>query len=115
MNDIENIIEDVNKSEIVSKKVIEKIIEKIGQEEWHELHDKYNDIITTTGEVVIVLRNLELEKCELLGIIQQKDELIKKMKCCENCNGWDYISTGEKDCIETCCSNRSNWRLRDRS
>ena len=41
---------------------------------------------------------------------------IKKMECCENCDGWDYIpNTGERDCIETCCSNRSNWRLRDRN
>jgi len=45
--------------------VIEKIIEKIGQEEWQELYDKYNDVVTTTGEVVIALRNLELENEQL--------------------------------------------------
>lgn len=29
--------------------------------------------------------DLEQEKCELLGIIQQKDELIEKLICCGNC------------------------------
>ena len=53
-------------------------------------------------------KNLEKENKQLKAQIE-------KMKCCENCDGWDYISTGERDCIETCCSNRSNWRLRDRS
>lgn len=33
MNDLRSIIEDVNKSDIISNKVIKKIIEKIGQEE----------------------------------------------------------------------------------
>ena len=61
MNDIKSIIEDVNKSEIVSKKVIEKIMEMIGQEEWHDLYDEYNDTVTTTGEVVITLRSLDQE------------------------------------------------------
>lgn len=58
MNDLKSIIEDVNKSDIIADKVIEKIIEKIGQEEWHLLHDEYSNIITTTGEVAISLRNL---------------------------------------------------------
>lgn len=31
-------------------------------------------------------KQLEQEKCELLGIIQKKDELIQKMKRCENCS-----------------------------
>ena len=53
-------------------------------------------------------KNLEKENKQLKAQIE-------KMKCCENCEGWDYISTGARDCIETCCSNRSNWRLRDRS
>ena len=33
---------------------------------------------------------LEQEKCELLGIIQKKDELIKKMKCCMVCSHYDF-------------------------
>lgn len=78
MNDLKNIIEDVNKNDIVSKKVIEKIIEKIGQEEWHKLYDKYNDTITTTGEVVIALLNLNQEN----NLLKTQ---IEKMKNCWNC------------------------------
>lgn len=36
-------------------------------------------------KMVAHVKNLEQEKCELLGIIQKKDELIEKMKCCSNC------------------------------
>ena len=61
MNDLKSIIEDVNKSEIISKKVIDKVIEKIGWEEWQDLHDDYNDTRTTAGEIVITLRSLGLE------------------------------------------------------
>lgn len=101
MNDLKSIIEDVNKSDIVSKKVIEKIIEKIGQEEWHELHDKYSDIITTTGEVVIALRNLGLEN-------EQLKAQIEKMKCCHSCES--HKSENLKNC-QTCDENYSKWEL----
>lgn len=81
MNDLKNIIEDVNKSEFVSNKVIKKIIEIIGQEKWHELHDEYNDVITTTGELAICLRSLE-------DLEQENEQLkaqVEKMKCCYLC------------------------------
>lgn len=63
MNDIKGIIEDVEKSSLVSDKVIKKIIEIIGQEEWQDLHDENNDICTTMGELIITLKGIaELEK-----------------------------------------------------
>lgn len=31
------------------------------------------------------IKELEKEKCELLGLIQAKDKLIEKMKRCYNC------------------------------
>lgn len=90
MNDIKSIIEDINKSEIVSKKVIEKIIEKIGQEEWHDLYDEYNDTVTTTGEVVIALRSLDQEN----NLLKTQ---IEKMKNCWNC---EYYNAGETTCLK---------------
>lgn len=36
---------------------------------------------------------LKQEKCELLGIIQQKDELIEKMKCCANCKKYRMLES----------------------
>ena len=55
MNDIKSIIEDCNKSDLVSKKVIRKVVEIIGQERWHELNDEESDICTTIGELIITL------------------------------------------------------------
>lgn len=83
MNDLEGIIEDCNKSDLVSKKVIEKIIKIIGQKRWNRIHDEESDICTTMGELIITLKgipDLEKEKCELLGIIQGKDKVIKDLK-----------------------------------
>lgn len=63
MNDIKGIIEDVEKSSLVSDKVIKKIIEIIGQEKWQDINDRKSDICTTTGELIITLKGiLELEK-----------------------------------------------------
>jgi len=63
MNDLKGIIEDCNKSDLISDKVIKKIIEIIGQEEWQELHDENNDVCTTMGELIITLKGItELEK-----------------------------------------------------
>jgi transcriptional/translational regulatory protein YebC/TACO1 len=63
MNDLKGIIEDCNKSDLVSDKIIKKIIEIIGQEEWQDLHDENNDICTTMGELIITLKGIaELEK-----------------------------------------------------
>lgn len=62
------------------------------------------------------LQNVELEeeKCELLGLIQAKDKLIKKMKSCGNCK-W----CSNQCCIENFenpisyrgCENYSKWEL----
>ena len=63
MNDLKGIIEDCNKSDLVSDKIIKKVIEIIGQEEWQDLHDENNDICTTMGELIITLKGIaELEK-----------------------------------------------------
>ena len=63
MNDLEGIIEDCYKSDLVSNKVIKKVIEIIGQEEWQILHDENNDVCTTMGELIITLEGIaELEK-----------------------------------------------------
>lgn len=53
---------------------------------------------------------LEKEKCELLGIIRAKDELIKKMKSCYNCkfdidNGW----LKHQPCLS--CKKYNKWEL----
>ena len=77
MNDLKGIIEDCNKSDLVSDKVIKKVIEIIGQEEWQNIHDEKSDICTTTGELIITLKGLvELEK--------ENAELKEKLKP-ENC------------------------------
>ena len=63
MNDLKGIIEDCNKSDLISDKVIKKIIEIIGKEEWNELNDENNDVCTTMGELIITLKGItELEK-----------------------------------------------------
>ena len=110
MNDLKGIIEDCNKSDLISDKVIKKIIEIIGQEEWQELHDENNDVCTTMGELIITLKGIaELEKenaelkaqiekmrsalievmCQSVNttseIYKKNTEQIEKMKCCENC------------------------------
>ena len=111
MNDIRGIIEDVEKSNLVSDKVIKKVIKIIGQEEWNNIHDEESDICTTTGELIITLKGiaeLEKEKCELLGLIQAKDKLIEKMKCCKNCEF--SISICDTHC-QDCDEHYSNWRL----
>ena len=111
MNDIKGIIEDVEKSNLVSDKVIKKVIKIIGQEEWNNIHDEESDICTTTGELIITLKGiaeLEKEKCELLGLIQAKDKLIEKMKRCKNCEfSIPICDTHCHDCDE----HYSNWRL----
>ena len=63
MNDFKGIIEDVEKSSLVSDKVIEKVIEIIGQEKWQDINDEKSDICTTEGELIITLKGIpELEK-----------------------------------------------------
>lgn len=88
MNDLKGIIEDVNKSDLVSKNVLEEIIRLIGQETWQSLNDIHSDIITTSGEVAITLRNLERLEEENKQLKQSNWELLEKieeMKGCFNC------------------------------
>lgn len=113
MNDLKSIIEDVNKSDIIADKVIEKIIEKIGQEEWHLLHDEYSDIITTTGEVAISLRNLMYTEKENEQLKQQ----IEEMKNCYNCSNFCDRNV---DCSSICVRNnptlkqlKDYWKMKD--
>lgn len=40
---------------------------------------------------------LKLEKCELLGIIQKKDELINKLICCDNCKHFNKVRCCRND------------------
>lgn len=71
MNDIKGIIEDVEKSSIVSDKVIKKVIEIIGKEKWNDIYDEEDDICTTTGELIITLKgiiDLEKENTELRNL-----------------------------------------------
>ena len=73
MNDLKGIIEDCNKSDLVSDRVIKKVIEIIGQEEWQILHDENNDVCTTMGELIITLKDvaeLEKENAELKSIAE---------------------------------------------
>lgn len=58
-------------------------------------------------------KELEQEKCELLGIIQEKDKVIEKMKCCRNCShDYDeeqYITTDYcRDCFDF-----NKWELKE--
>ena len=49
----------LKKSSLVS----DKVIKIIGQEEWNNIHDEESDICTTTGELIITLKDIaELEK-----------------------------------------------------
>ena len=65
MNDIKGIIEDVEKSSLVSSKVIKKVIKIIGQEEWNNIHDEESDICTTTGELIITLKGIAELDCQM--------------------------------------------------
>lgn len=81
MNDIKGIIEDVEKGELVSKKVIDKVRELIGQEEWNDLFDEENDVITTTGELIITLKSLSDEKeSRTMEQLTYKNDKIKELQ-----------------------------------
>ena len=82
MNDFKGIIEDVEKSSLVSDKVIEKVIEIIGQEKWQDINDEKSDICTTEGELIITLKGIpELEK--------ENAELTETLKTYNGCGDWD--------------------------
>ena len=63
------------------------------------VYDDCRNNRTLTCEQVVnkvieeALSNLEKEKCELLGLIQAKDEQIEKMKCCSNCEHFNFNET----------------------
>ena len=100
MNDLKGIIEDCNKSDLVSDKIIKKVIEIIGQEEWQILHDENNDICTTMGELIITLKgiaDLEKENAELKEInthtlsqlnLDNGELIIELTKAKEIIKGW---------------------------
>ena len=102
MNDLKGIIEDCNKSDLISNKVIKKVIEIIGQEEWQLLHDENSDICTTIGELIITLKGIaELEAQigqltylhnEDVSTIKLLNKQIEKMKNCKNCA--NYMISG---------------------
>ena len=97
-----------------------------------EMKDKISmalkDLVLQQGFEIICknLAELEKEKCELLGIIQDKDkviqelkkenaelkEQIEQMKCCENCRHYShtYGHCYSYDEYQNCKS-LSNWRL----
>ena len=82
MNDIKGIIEDVEKSSLVSDKVIKKVIEIIGQEKWNDIHDEESDICTTTGELIITLKGIadlekELKEYKNGNFVQTTNEIIE--------------------------------------
>ena len=59
------------------------------------------------------------ENNKLLDVINNQDvkiadleKKLEKMKCCENCNEWYRLPTGQKDCAETNCEKLSHWTMR---
>ena len=98
MNDIKGIIEDVEKSNLVSNKVIKKVIKIIGQEEWNNIHDEESDICTTTGELLITLQGIaELEK--------ENAELREKLEDTEKVR--DYWKASSFDWRHKCTNKKS--------
>ena len=99
MNDIKGIIEDVEKSSLVSSKVIKKVIKIIGQEEWNNIHDEESDICTTTGELIITLKGIaELEK-ENSELEEKISTLLSCKNCPENKGGWICVKEYENKCL----------------
>jgi predicted RNase H-like nuclease (RuvC/YqgF family) len=87
------------------------------KEQWENVARSYQKHITRLQEenekLKAQIEEMEKEKCELLGIIQKKDNFIDKIKCCENCK---YKQCGvkgifkeakEKDKTKTC----DEWEL----
>ena len=64
---------------------------------------------------------LEKEKCELLGIIQQKDKIIRKMRSCDNCKHrlkvleMEVLDLDKDELREPCnvCNNLDKWEIRE--
>ncbi len=81
-----------------------------------KVNGKYIKLEMTSSDV----DRLEKEKCELLGIIQQKDEIIKKMRHCENCKHrlkaleMVVMDLDKDESREPCnvCENYDKWEIR---
>ena len=65
------------------------------------------------------IAELKEENNKLLDVINNQDvkiadleKKLEKMKCCENCNEWYRLPTGQKDCAETNCEKLSHWTMR---
>ena len=112
MNDLKGIIEDCNKSDLVSDKVIKKIIEIIGQEEWNNIYDEESDICTTMGELIITLKyiaDLEKENAEL------KEKYVKNITDCDICDTYcnSQLTTAKKiisEYIDILKGDTKNWK-----
>lgn len=64
-----------------------------------KVNGKYIKLGMTSSDVDL----LEKEKCELLGIIQKKDEIIGKMKNCDDCKNFgEYLA-----CVKIDGTNRT--------
>ncbi len=105
MNTLEGIIKDVGKCELVSNKVIKKVRELIGEEEWNDLYDEENDVITTTGELLITLKGIPYLEAQ-----------IEKMKLCANCkhcgvSGWCHKLN--RYLLDKSSSSCGNWGLKE--
>lgn len=86
------------------------ILEQLEREniELKLLNEKMKTYINRFRELKEENEQLEQEKCELLGIIQKKDELIEKMKQHIGCKGCKHYGK-ERDCrgCEKCCNGTS--------
>ena len=84
----------------------------------HDIFDQYCNLFKDYKncdkcdcEVLKILKEneqLKLEKCELLGIIQKKDELIEKMKRCGNCKHHLRDCQNSLICVN---NNHKDWEL----
>ena len=75
---------------------------------------KMTDNTETLYNALDKIKELEEEKCELLGLIQAKDKLIEKMKCCGNCKWCSNqccIENFENPISHRGCENYSQWEL----
>ena len=77
------------------------------------LGERCNQLLKDKGDLTDKCRSIEQEKCELLGLIQAKDELIEKMKCCENCR--HYFKDSETGCKlpDDACFEMSAWECKE--
>ncbi len=83
-----------------------------------EVEDSYRETLCNTelnlARVTQQLEELEKDKCELLGLIQEKDKLIEKMKSCGNCRWCSNhccIESFENPISYRGCENYSKWEL----